>query len=47
MAAFPVEQLERLIVEVASRELRSIEVLGGVLGGVIGLVQAGLLHWLG
>lgn len=47
VAAFPVEQLERLIVEVASRELRSIEVLGGVLGGVIGLVQAGLLHWLG
>ncbi|MGD2017114.1 MAG: DUF445 family protein [Planctomycetota bacterium] len=47
VAAFPVERLESLIVEVASRELRAIEVLGGVLGAAIGLAQAGLMAWLG
>ncbi len=39
VAAFPVEKLESLILEVASRELRAIEVLGGVLGMLIGLLQ--------
>lgn len=33
-------QVENLIVEVAGRELRYIELLGGVLGFFIGLVQA-------
>lgn len=39
VAAFPVEKLESLVLEVAARELRSIEVLGGVLGLLIGFVQ--------
>ena len=47
VASFPIARLEELIVEVAAKELRAIEVLGGVLGGLIGLTQAGLLAWLG
>lgn len=47
VAAFPVEKLERLVLEVASRELRAIEVLGGVLGFLIGLGQVGLIAFLG
>lgn len=42
--AFPVERLEKLVLKVASRELRAIEVLGGVLGLVIGVVQV-LVIW--
>ncbi|QDV06325.1 hypothetical protein Poly30_18340 [Planctomycetes bacterium Poly30] len=44
--AFPVTRMEELILQVASRELKSIEILGGVLGGIVGLVQAGLLALL-
>lgn len=40
VASFPIARLEELIVEVAAKELRAIEVLGGVLGGLIGLIQA-------
>ena len=40
VAAFPVARIEELVLQVASRELRSIEVLGGVLGGLVGLAQA-------
>ncbi|MDC3307236.1 DUF445 family protein [bacterium] len=47
VASFPIARLEALIIEVAARELRSIEVLGGVLGALIGLAQAALLAWLG
>lgn len=43
---FPVERLEALILEVAARELRAIELLGGVLGALIGLGQAFLLTLL-
>ena len=46
VAAFPVQRLEELILEVASRELRSIEVLGGVLGLIIGFLQVGVLQLL-
>lgn len=45
IATFSIEKLESLILEVASRELRAIEWLGGVLGVLIGLVQV-LLVWL-
>jgi uncharacterized membrane protein YheB (UPF0754 family) len=45
VAGFPVEKLEELVLRVASRELRAIEVLGGVLGVLIGCVQV-LLIWL-
>lgn len=44
--AFPVTRMEELILEVASRELKSIELLGGVLGALVGLAQAGLLALL-
>ena len=47
VAAFAVEKLEALILEVASRELRAIEVLGGVLGVLIGLAQVGFLWFHG
>jgi uncharacterized membrane protein YheB (UPF0754 family) len=43
VAAFPVERLEALVLEVAARELRWIEVLGGVLGLLIGLLQVAVL----
>ncbi|MEZ6018021.1 MAG: DUF445 family protein [Planctomycetota bacterium] len=43
VAAFEVTRLETLILEVASRELRSIEVLGGFLGLAVGLAQAAVL----
>lgn len=39
VASFSVERLEALVLEVASRELRMIEVLGGVLGVLIGIAQ--------
>ena len=47
VAAFPVERLESLILEVASRELRAITWLGGVLGALIGRGQVALLWILG
>ena len=47
VAGFAIEKLEALILEVASRELRAIEVLGGVLGALIGLAQVGFLVWHG
>jgi len=43
VAAFSVERLESLVLEVASRELRMIEVLGGVLGLAIGLLQVAVI----
>ncbi|MBM4059854.1 MAG: DUF445 family protein [Planctomycetes bacterium] len=47
VASFAVEKLEALIFEVASRELHAIEVLGGVLGAIIGLAQVGFVWWRG
>lgn len=46
VADFSVERVESLILEVARRELRAIEVLGGVLGLVIGTGQVALLWYL-
>lgn len=40
---FDLEQIEAMVRGVASTELRFIEILGGVLGFIIGLVQAALL----
>ena len=36
---FSLIQLERIIVEIAAKELRHIELIGGILGGIIGVVQ--------
>jgi uncharacterized membrane protein YheB (UPF0754 family) len=41
--AFDLDQLEEMIRGVSSPELRAIEILGGVLGFIIGLVQDGIL----
>ena len=41
--AFPVERLEKLVLKVASRELRAIEILGGLLGVLIGIGQVGVI----
>lgn len=43
--AFPLERLEKLIISVAGKELRHIEILGGVLGLIIGLVQLVIINW--
>ncbi len=47
VAAFAVEKLEQLILEVANRELRAIVVLGGVLGLLIGFVQVAFVWFHG
>jgi len=41
--SFEVMQLEGLVREVASRELRLIEVMGGMLGFFIGLIQVAII----
>ncbi|NLG87089.1 MAG: DUF445 family protein [Firmicutes bacterium] len=41
--SFPLENLEALSWELAGKELRYIEYAGGVLGGIIGLLQAAVL----
>ncbi len=40
---FDMKELEQLTLELAHKELRTLEVLGGVLGAVIGLFQAGIV----
>jgi uncharacterized membrane protein YheB (UPF0754 family) len=44
---FDVMRLEEIIFQIASRELKAIEILGGVIGVVVGLVQVGLVSLLG
>lgn len=41
--AFPFEKLEQIILDIAKKELKHIELLGGVLGLMIGLVQGMLI----
>jgi uncharacterized membrane protein YheB (UPF0754 family) len=40
---FDLDRLEAIVLEVAKREMRFIEVAGGVLGGLVGVVQMLLL----
>lgn len=47
IAEFSLEELEKLILRVASRELKHIEILGGVLGFLIGLAQVTIFVLLG
>ena len=42
-----INELERLVHRIAAKEFRRIELLGGVLGFLIGLVQLLLLYWTG
>ncbi len=47
VVSLEVAKVERLVLSVAKKELRTIEWLGGVLGFLIGLVQLGIVHyWL-
>lgn len=41
------EYLETIVYSVAGKELKVIEVMGGVLGALIGLIQAGVVFLLG
>ncbi len=43
--SFPLDRLEQILLSVSHRELKHIEILGGVLGFIIGLAQLGIL-WL-
>lgn len=47
VANFPVDRLERIILDISGREFRAITWLGALLGGMIGLVQALILQWVG
>ncbi len=42
--AFNLDELEKMITGISSSELRFIEILGGILGFIIGLVQLGFLY---
>lgn len=44
--ALDLRELERIILQVAKKELKHIEILGFILGGIIGLVQGLLLMYL-
>lgn len=46
LEALDLNELEALAYRLARRELRHIEVLGGVLGGLVGLAQAAAVTWL-
>lgn len=41
--SFELEKLEQIILEISSRELKAIEIYGGILGFMIGLIQVGLI----
>lgn len=43
---FDLKQMEDIILKIASRELRHIEILGGVLGAIIGLVQGIIVSFI-
>lgn len=43
IAAFDLSKLESLIYEISKRELKTIELLGGVLGFLVGLIQVALM----
>jgi len=45
--AFDLSKLEAIIYEVSARELKTIEVLGGVLGFLVGLGQVGIMVLVG
>lgn len=44
MNAYDIRHLEQIILAVASRELKHIEIIGGVLGFLIGLVQVAVVY---
>lgn len=42
--SFDIVELERLVKEVSGRELRHIEILGGILGFIIGMIQLAIIR---
>jgi uncharacterized membrane protein YheB (UPF0754 family) len=44
VASYKVETLEELIMEIAHREFRLVELYGALLGFIIGFIQLGLLY---
>ncbi|SHK02327.1 DUF445 domain-containing protein [Desulforamulus aeronauticus] len=44
MNAYDIRHLEKIIVTVAARELKHIEIIGGILGFLIGLVQVTIVY---
>lgn len=42
--AYDIRHLERIIISVAKRELKHIEIIGGVLGFIIGLAQVAIVY---
>ncbi len=45
--SFDLRKLEDIILEIASKELKHIEYLGGILGFLIGLIQGGIILLIG
>lgn len=45
--SFSLDRLEQVVLSVSARELKIIEILGGVLGFLIGLAQVGILYLFG
>jgi uncharacterized membrane protein YheB (UPF0754 family) len=43
ISQFELDEIEKMILKIAKKELKHIEYLGGVLGFLIGLTQAFLL----
>ena len=43
---FPVERLEDLVLGISRKEFKMITVLGAVLGGLIGLIQGGIVYFM-
>ena len=43
--SFPIAKLEELVLGIISRELRLITWLGGIIGGLVGIIQALIVFW--
>jgi uncharacterized membrane protein YheB (UPF0754 family) len=41
--AFELDRLESIVYAIAARELKAIEMYGGVIGGLVGIVQVGII----
>ena len=44
--SFDLEQLEDIIIRLSQRELKQIEILGGIIGFFVGLIQAAISYYL-
>ncbi|WP_169870964.1 DUF445 domain-containing protein [Shouchella patagoniensis] len=45
VASFSMAHLESLIMDITKKELRMITLLGGLIGGIVGLIQAVIVHF--